>query len=397
MRFMDAGKKPGLGGWALGIVALAVLVIVLLMAYYMVSATPWARFGDFIMAAVYFPFTFFYIALISFLLLWLAYRKNWKLPVFIFSISGMLGMIFAIWPWLALRDRAREANVKLSFSQALLFRSNQGDSSRMKTVIYGKAQDSTPLLLDVWPVEKTSAGAPHPAIVKIHGGGWVRGSRKDFTAWNSWFNELGYQVFDIDYRMPPPARWMDEVGDVKSALGWVFSHAAEYNIDTNRITLFGFSAGAHLAMMAAYSYDDPQLPPSTVVPAVPVKCVIDIYGPAALPALYNNTPSPEFVRGPMKQFLGGSPTEFADRYNLLSPISFITRSSPPTFIIQGVKDRVVPMSQSVALSKALTKAGVVNELYLLPATDHRFDANWNYFGTQIAREKIRLFLEKYGK
>src|SRR4249920_1621194 len=98
MRFMDAGKKPGLGEWALGIVALAVLVIVLLMAYYMVSATPWARFGTLIMAGVYFPFTFFYIALISFLLLWLAYRKNWKLAVFIFSICGMLGMIFAIWP-----------------------------------------------------------------------------------------------------------------------------------------------------------------------------------------------------------------------------------------------------------------------------------------------------------
>lgn len=394
---MDAGKKPGWTEWALGILALVLLIVVLLMAYYMVSATPWARFGTFIMAGVFFPFTFFYVALISFLLLWLAYRKDWKLSVFIFSICAMLGMIFAIWPWLSLRAKARDINVKLSLSQALVFKSNQGDSSRVKQVIYGKGQDSVPLSLDFWPVEKDNKGAPRPAIVKIHGGGWVRGSRKDLTGWNSWFNELGYQVFDVDYRLPPPARWMDEVGDIKSALGWIFSHAAEYNIDTNRISLFGCSAGAHLAMMTAYSYDDPQFPPSFAVQAVPIKCVIDMYGPAALPALYNNTPSPDYVRPSMKQFLGGSPTELVDRYNLLSPISFITRSSPPTFIIQGVKDRVVPMSQSVALSAALSKAGVANELYLLPATDHGFDANWNYFGTQIAREKIRLFLEKYGK
>jgi len=37
--------------------------------------------------------------------------------------------------------------------------------------------------------------------------------------WNRWLNELGYGVFDMEYRMPSPVRWLDEIGDVKSALG----------------------------------------------------------------------------------------------------------------------------------------------------------------------------------
>ena len=66
---------------------------------------------------------------------------------------------------------------------------------------------------------------------------------------------LGYVVFDVEYRMPPPVRWKEEIGDVKCALGWVVGNAEKYGIDASRISIMGYSAGANLAMLAAYSAD----------------------------------------------------------------------------------------------------------------------------------------------
>ena len=113
-----------------------------------------------------------------------------------------------------------------------------------------------------WLAEATSAASLRPAIVKMHGGGWTSGSRSMSAKWNRRLNQLGYHVFDVDYRMPPPERWKDEVGDVKCALGWVVANAEKYRIDPARIGTMGYSAGGNLAMLAAYSAGDPQLPPS---------------------------------------------------------------------------------------------------------------------------------------
>ena len=252
-------------------------------------------------------------------------------------------------------------------------------------------------MLDIWVPDSLLQGPPRAAVVKIHGGGWVQGNKNDLTAWDKWLSELGYPVFDVEYRMSSPGRWQDETGDVKAALGWVSAHAAEFNVDPNRIITMGNSAGANLALLSAYSYQHPQLPPSFNMPAVKVKCVIDIYGPSDMATQYSTTGSPDYVRPLMKEYIGGSPAEFPDRYHLLSPISHVGPGSPPTIIFQGEYDRIVPKFQSISLDEALGKSGVPHELWLLPLSDHVFDANWTFFSTQIAKQKIQAFLEKYGK
>src|SRR5262249_8912331 len=150
---------------------------------------------------------------------------------------------------------------------------------------------------------------------------WTHGNRSMLPDWNRWLNGLGWEVFDVEYRMPPPVRWLDEVGDVKSALGWLATHAAEYHVDPARIPLLGNSAGANLAMLAAYSVGDAQLRPSTDVPAVAVRGVVNVYGPTDMGLLYRTCESPDYVRPLMEAYIGGTPDALPDRYHLLSPLS----------------------------------------------------------------------------
>ena len=97
----------------------------------------------------------------------------------------------------------------MSIGQALSYRFNSAGPTGIMTIKYGIPADSIDLQMDYWPALKQDT-SPRPVIVKVHGGGWIAGSRKDLTAWNQWFNELGYDVFDLDYRLPPPERWLDE-------------------------------------------------------------------------------------------------------------------------------------------------------------------------------------------
>jgi acetyl esterase/lipase len=209
-------------------------------------------------------------------------------------------------------------------------------------------------------------------------------------------NTRGYDVFDVEYELPPPPRWQDEVGDVKCAVGWVEAHAAAYHLDRRRISVMGYSAGGNLAMLAAYSAGDARLPPSCDLPTVAIRSVVNLYGPADLALLYRSSGSRDYIDGALRRYVGGSPTQYPDRYRVLSPVSHVNARTPPTITLLGESDRIVPTDQAHVLDEALVRAGVPHATYLLPATDHGFDVNWNGFGTQIARAVIGKFLERYG-
>ena len=190
-------------------------------------------------------------------------------------------------------------------------------------------------------------------------------------------------------------RWLVEIGDVKSALGWVAAHAVEYHVDPARISMMGGSAGANLSMLAAYSAGDPRLPPSTDVPPVAIRSVLNFYGPSDMALLYRTCKSPAYVRPLIKEYLGGTPEEIPERYRVLSPLSHITAKAPPTITLIGPSDRLVSSDHAELLDQTLSNAGVPHEMYMLPANDHGFDVNWGGFGTQIARVKIEDFLQRY--
>src|SRR3954465_9833440 len=98
------------------------------------------------------------------------------------------------------------------------------------------------------------AGAgPFPALVGVHGGGWQAGARNAFQFWGPYLAERGYALFAISYRLAKKGqRMFPQAGnDVLGAVQFVRGSAKEINVDPERIALFGASAGAHLASLAA--------------------------------------------------------------------------------------------------------------------------------------------------
>jgi acetyl esterase/lipase len=196
--------------------------------------------------------------------------------------------------------------------------------------------------------------------------------------------------------MPPPVRWLDEIGDVKCAAGWVVANASKYQLDIERISIMGSSAGGNLALLAGYSVGDPRLPPSCRATNAKIRSVINLYGPTDMALLYRTTDRKSDLPAAMDAYIGGPPSKFPDRYKILSPISHINKQTPPTITLQGEIDRIVPVDQAIILADALAAVGIDHENYLLPSTSHGFDVNWGSISTQVARAKVVAFLQKHG-
>jgi acetyl esterase/lipase len=372
-------------GWAWTAPALALLAGLAVLGIFMLHPVRWDLLpGTLAAMALAFPLHLLVVAAAAGGLALLARRRGARLAAAAFGGSAALAAVLAVAPCVAVGLLARREGVPLSLAEYLArsTRPNLGSPDSSRAVEYAVAPDGMHLHLDVW---RAGTEGIHPAVVIVHGGGWKAGARGQFPEWNRWLNGLGYHVFDVDYRLAPPVRWRDAVEDVQAALAFVAANAGRWGVDRERIHLWGHSAGGHLALLAAYGAGDPAVRPRSVV------C---LYGLTDLAPLYGTGPSPAYGMGCLDAYLGGSPETFADRYAFTSPLARVGPDSPPTILVQGTTERIVPVEQAGLLDRALAKAGVDHETWLLPATDHVFDLNWGGFATQFARDRIRRFLER---
>ena len=123
--------------------------------------------------------------------------------------------------------------------------------------------------------------------------------------------------------------------------------------------LLGRSAGAQLAMVAAYELG---APPSS--PVIPIRAVVSYYGPVDLADGYRNPPRPDplDVRSIEAAFLGGTPDQVADRYREASPIIYVSGQLPPSLLIYGGRDHVVLPRFGAMLEARLRAAGATSVL-----------------------------------
>jgi len=369
------------GAWVLAALAVALAVPVGAMAWLMLVPVGWDRGGRVGVLGLAFPLHLLVVTLGSGLLALLTWWASATVAAVVFLATAVLSGAVAAWPTLAVWRRARGARERLSLATYVRAapRPNWGGPPPTETVAF--APD---LYLDVWLPPAAAAAGSRPAIVRVHGGGWVAGGRGEMPAWTAWLNERGYVVFDIDYRLAPPPRWHEAAADVEAAVGWVVEHHESYGVDPGRVTLMGHSAGGHLALLAAYGG------------AAQVRAVVNLYGPADLDAAYHRTDSPGYIGRCLDAFVGGGPDDVPDRYRAASPLTQVNGASPPTITVLGRRDRIVPADQAHALGAALAGAGVSHESVQLPATDHGFDLNWGGLGTQLARARIGRFLAEHG-
>ena len=237
-----------------------------------------------------------------------------------------------------------------------------------------------PLTLDVY--RPPSAG-PHPVVIQLYGGAWQRGSPEDNAAFATWLASKGYLVVAADYRHAPEATWPAQIEDVRSALDWIRSHASEYEADPARIALLGRSAGAQLALVAAYQAGAPA-----------VRAVISYYGPTDLVEGWREPPRPDplDVRAILETYLRGTPDNAADRYREASPVTYVSSHVPPTLLLYGSRDHVVEARFGRSLHERLRQAGATSVLLELPWAEHAFDALPNGLSGQISLYYTERFL-----
>jgi acetyl esterase/lipase len=204
-----------------------------------------------------------------------------------------------------------------------------------------------------------------PVIVWLHGGGWRMQDRTARPNLLAHFAVHDYVMASIDYRLIPGTRHPGQLYDVRAAVRWLRTHAAELGADPTRIGLWGSSAGGHLAALTGLASEVTRLPgevSATVSPAV--QAVVDGYGPADL--------TKARVGSPEAELLGGPACDRPDIARDASPALQVRDHAPPFLIMHGRDDNMVPATHSIALYDALAGRGHEAALYLIDGFGHGF-------------------------
>jgi len=218
---------------------------------------------------------------------------------------------------------------------------------------------------------------PRPALVIIHGGGWIEGDKSSFTSLEYWapgniidFAKLGFVAATINYRMSREAPFPAALEDCKCAVRWLRAHAKDYHVDVNRIGAWGNSAGGHLALLLGMTEkanglegDGPYQEQSSLVQAV-----ISDSGPVDLDFRKAGNSGLAKV---ISQFLAGPEETLVDRIRKASPASYIKKDLPPFLLIYGTADSQVTIGPVDEFVVALQQAGLKDVSYIrLGLVDH---------------------------
>ena len=164
-----------------------------------------------------------------------------------------------------------------------------------------------------------------PALVQIHGGGWVIGDKREQgIPLLTHMAAQGWVGFNVNYRLSPGATFPDHLVDCKRAVAWIREHADDYGIDPDFICVTGGSAGGHLTALVGTTVGDPRFQPGFEGADTSVAAAVPFYG------IYDFTPSGAFGADPeiyrrflepmvMKAFVSEEP----ERYEEASPLHHV--------------------------------------------------------------------------
>jgi len=203
-----------------------------------------------------------------------------------------------------------------------------------------------------------------PALVAVHGGGWVQGVRTAFQFWGPYLASRGIAMFSVSYRLATKGKMFPQaVQDVLAGVQFVRGKASDFGIDPARIGLMGASAGGHLAALAALSgktfiggYPQDQF----AAMSAEVKALIGVYGVYDLVAMWKTYQLQGGLDNNIQKFLGAPPMESRQLYFDASPISYATFSNNKIGVLlaTGTRDDLVdPKEHTEPFTLALKQAG----------------------------------------
>lgn len=236
---------------------------------------------------------------------------------------------------------------------------NDDKGTDLQGIEYVKDADEQQIL-NVYPPQGKTDG-PRPAVVWVHGGGWSSGTAE--------VNPLGWNKLDsaptlisVGYRFAPEHPSPAQYEDVSAALDYVFAHATELNIDTDRVILAGLSAGGHLATLVGLRTDRP------------ISAIMNFAGPSDFRDFEARTPTTQtgkFWQRTVSDLLGcESGPKCGEAAADASPTTYVHKGQPPMFVQQGEADPIVPRATIDSLVTASQQVGAQVQYERVPELGH---------------------------
>jgi len=270
--------------------------------------------------------------------------------------------------------------------------------------------------------QPAATGSPTPAIVHIHGGALINGSRQGFRLQHvERYVAAGYTVIAIDYRLAPESKLPDIIEDLQDAFRWVHDAGPDlFAIDPQRVAVVGHSAGGYLALMAGCVV---QPAPTTIVAFYGYGDIVGDWYRKPSPFYCNRFPliseaeSGRAISGPMctepysgrgkehfylycrqngtwpQEVSGHDPESEPEFFVPYCPLQNVTAGYPPTLLLHGDHDTDVPYQQSLLMAEALMQHNVPHELITLEDQGHGFDNDLDNPVVQKAFTKVLNFLD----
>jgi len=253
-------------------------------------------------------------------------------------------------------------------------------------VVFGRG-GGRELACDVFtPPDRPKAA---PGLLLVHGGGWRAGDRGQMRAYGIQLALRGFVCVSSSYRLVPESHWPAPIEDVNAAIRYLRANAAELGVDPEKIAAVGASAGAHLVLLAAgapghaaFQGDGGHAGVDTRLQAV-----VGIFAPTVI-AARGQRPSGSV---PGSVLLEETDDETTAR--LASPIAHVTPTYPPTLLLHGTADKVVPPSASMRMYEALSEAGVPVDLHMVAEQPHGYVVQRDYH--RLSCDQITVFLRRY--
>ncbi len=203
-------------------------------------------------------------------------------------------------------------------------------------------------------IYQPTGDGPFPGIVMIHGGAWVAGDKVNDAVHARKFAASGYVVMVINYRLAPSHKYPAQIDDCFEAVRWLVGNSEAYKVDGDRIGVWGYSAGGHLAALVATD-------PRSGVPRV--KACVAGGAPCDLRLIPDDS---SLLSG----FLGGTRAQLPEIYEKASPVQHVSGDDPPMLLFHGEADQLVPLAFSNGMRQRLQENGVEHEFLTLERKSH---------------------------
>ncbi|MEN0036439.1 MAG: alpha/beta hydrolase [Cellvibrio sp.] len=254
-----------------------------------------------------------------------------------------------------------------------------GDVIEKKNITYVR-YGNRELQLDLYLPNKLTQGAvgkPVPGVVLVHCGGWRSGYRTHLTPMAIELAKAGYVAATITYRLAPEAQYPAAVYDVKAAIRWLRTNAAEFGVDPAKIAVGGSSAGGQIASLTGMTNGlarfDPQAKESGVSSDVQLILNIDGLSDFTSVEARKHEDVPGVGRSSAGAWFGGSYAEKRDLWHDASPTYYVGETSPPILYLNSAQERFhVGRDEMV---KKMAIYGIPTKVVTLPNTPHTF---WLY-------------------